>query len=63
MIDISIQEFWELIEDGEKRVCHVCGNTKFHRNYNHLAVCSNIECYRTYEPLKALDKFFRKHII
>jgi hypothetical protein len=51
------------IKDGEKRVCHVCGNTEFHRNYNHLAVCSNIECYRTYEPLRALDKFFRRHII
>ena len=51
------------IEDGEKRVCHVCGGTEFHRNYNHLAVCSNMDCYRTYEPFRALDKFFRRHII
>ena len=47
------------IEDGEKRVCHACGNTEFHRNYYNLAVCSNIVCYKTYEPLRALDKLFR----
>ena len=51
------------IEDGEKRICHVCGGTEFHRNYNHLAVCSNEACYRTYEPLRELDKLWRKHII
>lgn len=51
------------IEDGEKRVCHVCGNTEFHRNYDYLVVCSNIACYRRYEPLRALDTLFRKHIV
>ena len=51
------------IEDGEKRVCHACGNTEFHRNYYNLAVCSNIVCYKTYEPLRALDKLFRQSIV